>query len=218
MELIVHHSEVDATGSRLRLSTEHIDDEGKSRPVLHVMPVDAIEWRVAQFNITPEQALDVLVSEPYMTETDQEELDLLPTRSQARSRVLKRKADALSRITYKTGAPPEGMGPTPDAVVSSGDGDPKALLIEQSVVDDHEITLKRAVMDVQREIVRERAAAGPRAKPTRGTRRAPAAAVDLSTGPQQTTEVVEQPSALAQRLIDKRLEQVRTSRRAPVSP
>ncbi len=208
-ELVVHLAEVDPSGTRLRLSTEVIDAEGKSKDILHIMPVDAIEWRVAQFNITPEQALDVLVAEPYMVEKDQETLDLMPTRTQARNRVLKRKADALAKITYKTGAPPATMTGLPDALATSGDGDPKELLLAQSVVDDGEIALKRAVMDVQRELVRERAAQ-PTKQPIRA-RRAPAAA-DLANAPQQAVEIVEQPSPLAERLIEKRLEQIRTRR------
>lgn len=210
MEVVVHHSEVDANGTRLRLGTEVVDDEGNSRNVLHIMPVDAIEWRVAQFNVTAEEALDVLIAEPYMKETDAEELDLLPTRSQARTRVLKRKTDALKKITYQDGPPPEGMGDSPDAIVSSGNGDPRALLLEQSVMDDNEITLKRAVMDVQRELVRERAST-PASKLPRAVRRAPAA-VDLITPPLEPTVIVEQPSPLAERLIASRLEQIRTRR------
>jgi hypothetical protein len=215
MELVVHLAEVDATGTRLRLSTEVIDSKGKGKNILHIMPVDAVEWRVAQFNITPEEALDVLVSEPYMTETDQETLDLLPTRTQARSRVLQRKADALSKITYKSGPAPEGLTGLPDSLATSGSENPKALLLAQSVLDDNEIVLKRAVMDVQRELVRERAAQ-PAQKPTARARRAPAAA-RLAVAPQQSVEIVEQPSSLAERLIAKRLEQVRTRRNGPKS-
>lgn len=210
MEVIVHYSEVPNNGRQLRLGTEVIDDEGNSKNILHIMPVDAVEWRMAQFNVTADQALDILVAEPYMKNADPDELDLLPTRSQARTRVLKRKDDAVSRITYKAGPLPEGMAPLPSSIADSGEGDPKALLLEQSVVDDTEIVLKRAVMDVQRELVRERAAT-PKQKLPRTVRRAPAA-INLAEAPLEPTTIVEQPSPLAERLIASRLEQIRTRR------
>lgn len=215
MEIIVHHSEVSEDGSRFRVATEVVDDNGESKRILHIMPVDTLEWRVAQFNIEPADALDIVLAEPYMRDADPEELDLLPTRSQARKRVLGRKNDAVASITYQAGPLPEGMEPTPTALLSSGDGDPKALLLDQAPVDDKEIVLKRATMDVARELVRERAA---QPKPLRRVQRRAMAAIDLSESPQQVTEIAEQPAPLAQRLIEKRLDQIRTRRNVPESP
>lgn len=211
MEIIVHHSEVSEDGSQFRVATEVVDDAG-SRLILHVMPVDTLEWRVAQFNIEPAAALDIVLAEPYMVDADAKELDLLPTRSQARVKVLKRKADAVAKITYQAGPLPEGMEATPTALLSSGDGDPKALLLEQAPVDNNEIVLKRAVMDVARELVREEAA---QPKLPRRTQRRAMVVRDVSVSGLQTTPVVEQPSPLAQRLVAKRLDQIRTRRNVP---
>lgn len=202
MEITVHHSAIDRDGTRMRVVTEVTDDNGETKPVLHIFPVDTIEWRVAQLNISAEEALDTILAEPYIK--DMQDTDLIATRSGARTKRAAEVKAAVSGITYQLGPPPENT--VPDNLEDhSGDGDPKAFILAKAPIDDHVVTLKRAVMDVHREVARE-AAARPKFK---GVQRR-AHGITPADPPQEETTVRRQPSDLANRLIEKRLDLVRS--------
>lgn len=210
MDITVHHAEQLPDGM-IRLITEIADPEGEKRLGYHFFPADSVEWRVAQFNITPDEALDMVVQEPYLTDNSVEH-DLQPKRSLARGLATKAVADA-GTITYAKGPLPAKMKASPEAVADSGEKDPKAFLLNVLPIDDGIIASKRKLMDANRLIVRETASA----EPTVVTRRMPPPTPPLDHS-HYATVVEESPSELAKRMIASRLEQVRTRRNVPDSP
>lgn len=211
MNITVHHSELTKGGTRLRVSTEVTDTDGTSRNVLHIMPAETIEWRVAQLNVTPEVALDTILAEPY-AELEPNELDLQPTRSGARNLMAARAKAAVDSITYQDGPPPDGIGPSIEAEADSGDGDPKAFLLEWAPVDDAMIEAKRELMDRDRAVTRDLAVQPEPEVVVAGRRDVEVFRALNDLPPPRVTEIVETPSELAERLIASRLEMVRTSR------
>lgn len=210
MDIAVHHAEQLPTGL-IRLITEVTFDDGTTKRGFHFMPQDTVEWRVAQFNITPEQALDLAITEPFLREDQSVTHDLQPRRSLARNMALEA-ADSTATVTYLDGPIPDEMQASPDAVSESGEGDPKAFLLDILPVEDAVIEQKRAVMDVNRAVVQEAGGVEPSQPFSR--RLPPPIPQDNS---HFVTDITESPSELAQRMIESRLEQVRTRRNAPES-
>lgn len=206
MDITVHHAEQLPDGM-IRLITEIVDPEGTKRMGYHFFPSDSVEWRVAQFNITPEQGLDMVVQEPYLKDKSTE-FDVQPSRSLARGLATKAVSDA-GAITYAKGKPPNKVTASPNAVAHSGDGDPRAFLLNILPIDEKVINHKRVIMDANRAIVQE--SAGVEVPPV--TRRVPPSAPVVDNS-HFVTAVEESPSELAQRLVASRLEQVRTRRNA----
>lgn len=211
MEVTVHTAEVGPDG-HFRLATEVTDEDGVTRNVLHWVHAEAVEWRMAQFNVDQDTAVQAVVAEPYVDEGDPNLYDLKPRRSLARAA----KVEAMEQCTvsFQSGEPPQGLGPRPDAIVDSGVGCPKAFIKEQAPIDDAMIEAKREVLDKQRAELRESLDEIP-APPTEGIPQARRRSVDLfremnDLPPRTPTTVVEQPSELANRLIEKRLEMVRS--------
>jgi hypothetical protein len=207
VDIAVHHAEQLPDGY-VRLIVEAVTDDGESHLGYHFMPADSVEWRVAQFNITAEQALDMVVTEPFLREDKSVEHDLQPTRSKARTMAKKAVEDAAT-VTYVEGPLPGEMTASPNAVAESGEDDPKAFLLDVLPVDDTAISAKRRLMDANRAVTQalnlDEVPVDRRNPPTMPT-------VDSS---HYVTAIEESPSELAQRLIASRLEQVRTRRNVP---
>jgi hypothetical protein len=204
VDITVHHAEQLPDGM-VRLITEITDSEGEQRLGFHFFPADSVEWRVAQFNITPEQALDMVVQEPYLKDNSVEH-DLQPKRSLARQLATEAVAEA-GTITYAEGPLPGEMTASPNAVADSGEDDPLAFLLDVMPIDDGIIATKRELMDANRAVVQE--AAGVETPVV--VRRIPPSPPPLDHS-HYATAIEESPSELAERMIASRLEQVRTSR------
>lgn len=119
-----------------------------------IMPLDCIEWRVAQFNVSPREALEMVMIEPYARD-EMRAQEEAPTRSQARE--IKRKAisDALDggSITWPTGEPTwtiSGDMPEPVSVADTGVASAMDLILNLSAPDDEIIVVKREALDLQR--------------------------------------------------------------------
>lgn len=204
MDITVHHAE-ELPNGYVRLVVEATDENDEAHLGYHFMPADSVEWRVAQFNITPEEALDMVVTEPFLHEDKSVDYDLQPTRSKARDMARKTIRDRAT-VSYAEGPLPGEMAPSPDAVAESGEDDPKAFLLDILPIDDTVIGHKRVIMDANRALVQE---AGGVDAATVGRRR------PLPTPPDNShfaTALTENPSELAKRMIASRLEQVRIRR------
>lgn len=205
MDIVVHHAE-QLTDGFVRLIIEANLDNGEQHFGYHFMPSDSVEWRVAQFNITPEQALDMVVTEPFIAEDQSFAHDLQPKRSMAREMAVKAVND-LATVTYAEGPLPGEMTASPNALAESGEDDPKTFLLDKLPIDDSIIASKRRVMDKNRAFVQEDASVA--FQPMTRRTAPPPPPTDNS---HYATAVEESPSALAQRLVASRLEQVRTRR------
>lgn len=200
----MHHAEQLSNGY-VRLITEIVDPEGEQRVGYHFFPSDSVEWRIAQYNITADQALDMVVQEPYLPDNTVEH-DLQPKRSLARQLAIKAVADA-GTVDFVEGPLPGEMTASPDAVADSGEDDPKSFLLDIMPIDDTVIAHKRVLMDANRIAVQEQAGAEVSPIIRRTTPTAPP-----TDNSHFVTAVDESPSELAQRLVASRLEQVRTRR------
>lgn len=205
MDITVHHAETLPNGY-MRMIVEAVTDDGESHIGWHYTPADTVEWRVAQFNITPEEALDMVVIEPFLAEDKSVEHDLQPTRSKART-MAKKAIEDTATVTYAKGPLPPEMTASPDAVAESGEGDPKAFLLDALPIDDTAISAKRQLMDANRA-----ATQGIDLETVPVSRRTPPPLP--ADNSHFVTAIEESPSELAQRLIASRLEQVRTRRNA----
>lgn len=152
-----------------RLQIEHTNDNGEIERGVLVMPADAIEWRIAQFNVDAETAAKLIMTRRF-TGVKDNVYDDEPTRSASRSLALSHMEEALGdgAITWAAEAASE---PVAGAIVDSLDGDPLTTLIENSPVDDEHIAVKREFLDAARGERRRRqveqapiedAASGPR--------------------------------------------------------
>lgn len=56
---------------RIEGAQEH--DDGTTVPLIHLMPLDTLEWRAAEYGIDPADTatlLDIVLAEPYLSEED----------------------------------------------------------------------------------------------------------------------------------------------------
>lgn len=159
-DIRVHHAALlpGPKGEGLWNLAVEVTRDGETRHVLHVIPADAIEWRIAQFNVDAEIAARMLVVEAYGVYDNG--LFTAPTRSQARNRKLQILDETLDggTLTWVDGSPLfRAVGENgPELLADSGDGNPLQTIIEASPVDDEHIAVKREWMDSHREVSRRR--------------------------------------------------------------
>lgn len=164
IDIAVEHAELNYAGGRgaWRLSCR-VTQDGTTFNEIQIIPVDTIEWRVAQFNVDPVTAAEMIVLEPYAPDTfpDQE---LAASRSEARQLKLAATQEALGggSITWPTGKPAWSaslLETHPEEVlVDSGDGDALQTMIEFSPVDEEAVAIKREALDIHRARRRRRTA------------------------------------------------------------
>lgn len=155
MDIVVQHAELIPGLARRgvwKISAD-LTRDGGTEQYGTIMPAETIEWRVAQFNITPREAMEMILVEPFITH-EHAALDLLPTRRQARETKAEWVAEALDggSITWQTGEPAWTIsgGTESHVVVDSGDGDPLDTILDNTPVDDGVVEVMRERMDLTR--------------------------------------------------------------------
>lgn len=162
LTITVHHAELVPQGGGLWKLSIEVDHDGEITRGGVVMPLDAVEWRVARFNVNKKTALEMILLEQWMAQllgvddqTAQREMELKSTRSEARGYQLQRMKDVLDggEIIWQGGEPPFTISGGEELVVleDSGDGNPLDLLLEKVPVDDDVIAVKREYLDMHRE-------------------------------------------------------------------
>lgn len=174
MDIVVQYAELmSGPGGQgvWKISADVIID-GETEHQATIMPADAIEWRVAQFNVDAATACEMVMLEPFITGVTHHDLELQPTRSAARQAKLDAMADALAggAISWPSG-PPQwtvGTGNEPTKILDSGEGSALETILAESPVDDEIVAVKREALDRGRERVRARvraATSGPATPP-----------------------------------------------------
>jgi hypothetical protein len=174
MDIVVQHAELlpGARGEGIWKISLNVIRDGETERQATIMPADAIEWRIAQFNVDAQSALDMVILESYITDVTHQDLELIDTRSGARQRKLKAMTDVLAggSVSWPTGKPEwmVGSGNEPTKIVDSGNGSARDTILAESPVSDDVIAVKREALDRAR--ARTRAGAqsttdGPAAPP-----------------------------------------------------
>lgn len=164
MDVVVQHAEL-VPGPRgegmWKIAVELHRDGEEPEKVASFVPADAVEWRIAQYNVDARTAIEMILVEPHAGH-DHEAIQLAPTRSEARTRKLATITAALGegKVSWAAGPSPwrVGIAEGEQLLADSGDGDPLATIIEASPVDDELIAVKREAMDTARARFRQRAA------------------------------------------------------------
>lgn len=171
MDLVVQHAELlsGPRGEGLWKISVSVTRDGKTEREATVVPADAVEWRVAQFNVDAKTALEMILLEPYIDSVTHQDLELLNTRSEARTRKLQAMQDVLAggTVSSPTGKPKwmVGSGNERDKILDSGNGSAIDTILAESPVNDEVVALKREHLDRARERTRERLQPTPEAGP-----------------------------------------------------
>lgn len=225
MDFVVQHAELvpGPGGQGMWQISVDVTHDGTTEKVAAMVPADAIEWRVAQFNVDARTAIEMILVEPWARDGLPEQ-ELAPSRSQAR--VLKQQTitEALAggSITWAVG-PPEwtisGPDGTAGALADSGEGNPLDTILAESPVDDDIIAVKREALDMHRQRRRNRAnfPTPPNARPTLrrpspDELRSRLLPPPQLAGQELTAQSQAQPSELAERVLGKRIEALRADR------
>lgn len=171
MDIVVQHAELLAgpRGEGLWKISMDVIRDGKPDRTAAIVPADAIEWRVAQFNVDARTALEMILLEPYLAkDQDHRSFELMPTRSAARQGKLAAMQQVLGggSITSPVGAPAWRVGDLegePTKLLDSGKGDALKTVLAESPIDDQIIEVKRQYLDRAR--ARTRAASTELAPP-----------------------------------------------------
>ena len=224
MDFVVQHAELvlDIGGQGMwRISVDVTHDNGETEKVAAMVPADAIEWRVAQFNVDPRTAAEMILVEPWARDGLHEQ-EMAPSRSAARALKAETVTEALAggSITWAVG-PPEwtisGPGGMEGALADSGDGDPLDTILEHSPLDEDIIAVKREALDMHRARRRRRFTTPVPPGATRAPRRPSPEELRehlLPPPPLEGQSLLSaqseaQPSELAERVLGKRIEAMR---------
>lgn len=142
-----------------RLSIESTDEDGVTEQGVALLPADAVEWRMAQFNVDAQTAANLAVTRRF-TGIKDNVYDDEPTRSAARQLAISHMQQATT-ITWSRPAaakpPPDELEADPDAVADSVEGgDPLATFVAHSPVDEDVVAVKREWLDGKRAARRQR--------------------------------------------------------------
>jgi hypothetical protein len=122
--------------------------EAGAKPVLHIFPLDALEWRAAEYGIEPTDTdllLDIVLHEPYLTD----EPVVYTAASSAAARVIH-----LERIAAAQAA---GHGVRPDVVVGRKEDALQPIRDAYATfVDPVEVAAKAQHVEQQRRAMRAR--------------------------------------------------------------
>jgi hypothetical protein len=160
IDIVVEHAALTPEGGGTWTLAVQVTEDGVTQRGLHVMPVDALEWRIAEFNVDAETAAKIILTEQGgNVPVPNPSQALQPTRSAARNAKLARVDQVLDggTITWAVGEPVfRAVREDVETIADSGDGDPLQTLIEASAIDDDLIAVKREWLDQKREGQRRR--------------------------------------------------------------
>lgn len=155
-------------------------DGGRTERGLAIAPADAIEWRMAQFNVDAPTAAKLLVTRRH-TGVKDNVYDDQPSRSAARDLAIAH----MNRVGTVTWGAAKAVGsvvapkppePAAGSIADSRDGDPLATLVTHSPVNEAHIAVKREWLDLKRAERRHRMTA-EKAESTMQAAAAPAPAL-----------------------------------------
>ena len=167
MDITVHHAERVAVYGveRLMLATEITHDDGTVDRIAHVLPVDILETRAAEYSIDPadiDTLLEIVLYENYLppqepddptalhnAETIQEARDALITRV--------RTLRGAGKIEGRLGQSElKAAGPRAKVLRDSGEEDPLAFIKREAPISVPHMEVKREYVRRLRSVARER--------------------------------------------------------------